>query len=49
MVEMKRNKKRHGRSPSSLSNVCTGCNKDLGGNITKGDINSHKCKTNGGN
>ena len=36
--------KTSGKSPPSVSNFCSGCGKDLGGNVTPTRIHNHECK-----
>lgn len=37
-------KKRSGHSSPNTSNYCTGCGKNLGGNITPTKMREHKCE-----
>lgn len=39
-----KDKKPMGMSPPSVSNFCSSCKKDLGGNITPIRIHNHECK-----
>lgn len=38
-----KNKHKPGKYSPSVTNVCSGCNKDLGGNLSKADAFKHRC------